>query len=412
MRRSMLLWLALLVPLRAWAQAGPVFADTGPDAAAYGAARGYPSMRGSLAALPQAYLVGNFSHYDTLYPSRLVAKPAEPSQLRRAADEIALTYNYQGASYTLDDYLTRNPTTGLLIARGDTILFEHYQYARTDHDRFISWSMGKTVTSMLLGIAVAEGAVHSIDQPSADYVPELASSQYGATPIRDLLHMSSGVAFSEVYDGGDDIARLASMRYGSVNPGAGKALAMFNTREAPSGTRFHYASSETQVLGLVIGSAVNMPLAEYLQTRIWQPMGAEADATWIVDSRGTEIASGEISATLRDWARFGLMLAHDGAWNGHQIVPRQWVLDATSVAADYLAPSLTPPRLGYGYQVWLQPGTRRQFSLRGVHGQAIFVDPESKLVLVHTAVRLKPAADPGAAELAALWRSIVAGFGH
>ena len=104
------------------------------------------------------------------------------------------------------------------------------------------------------------------------------------------------------------------------------------------------------------------------------------------------------------------MLAHDGAWSGRQIVPRQRVLDATTAAAPYLAPSTTPRRLGYGYQVWLQPGARRQYSLRAVHGQAIFVDPAAKLVLVHTAVRLKPAADPAALELGALWQVLVARY--
>lgn len=415
MRRRAVQALAVVVlfaPLQAGAAAGPVFSELGPDAAAYGAAQGYPAMRGSSAAMPQAYLVGNYTRYDTLYPFHLVAKGPNPSTLRRTGEEITLTYRYQGASYTLDDYLNRNPTTGLLIARDDTILFEHYQYGRTDRDRFISWSMGKTVTGMLLGIAVAEGAIRSIDQPAADHVPDLAGSEYGRTPIRDLLHMSSGVAFTEVYDGTDDIAKLSRMRYGATNPGAAKALAMFNTREAPPGTRFHYASAETQVLGLVIANAARMPLAQYLQTRIWQPMGAEADATWIIDSRGAEIASGELNATLRDWARFGLLLAHDGASNGRQIIPHQWVLDATTAAAPYLAPSVAPPRLGYGYQVWLQPGPRRQFSLRGVHGQAIFIDPASKLVLVHTAVRLKPSADPAALELSALWQALVARYGN
>jgi CubicO group peptidase (beta-lactamase class C family) len=411
MRRWILLWLGLIAPLTAWAQAGPVFSDTGPDASAYGAALGYPTMRGSTIAMPQIYLVANFSHYDALYPSHRVEKPSLPSPLSRAASEVTLTYRYQAGSYTLDDYLRRNPTTGLLIARGDTVLFEHYQYGRTDRDRLTSWSMAKTVTSMLLGIAVAEGAIRSIDEPAGDYVPELAGSEYGKTPIRALLHMASGVAFTEVYDGKDDNSRLAALRYGPVNPGAAKALALFNTREAPPGTRFHYASSETQVLGLVVANAVHMTLARYLETRIWQPMGAEADATWVVDSKDTEVASSGIGATLRDWARFGLLLAHDGAWDGRQIVPRQWVLDATRAEAPYLAPALSPPRLGYGYQVWLQPGARRQFSLRGVHGQAVFVDPGAKLVLVHTAVRLKPSADPAALELAELWRALVARYG-
>jgi CubicO group peptidase (beta-lactamase class C family) len=417
MKRSAFQWLAIvaaivvLAPVRqAMPAAGPVFSDTGPDAAGYGAAQDYPTQRGG-ALLPQRFMVGDYSRNDTLWPSHVVAKPAASSQLRRAADEITLTYRYGGAAYTLDDYLQRNPTTGLLIARDDTILFEHYRYGRTDRDRLLSQSMAKTVTSMLLGVAVSEGAIRSIDQPAADYVPELAGSEYGKTPIRALLHMASGVTFTEVYDGADDNAKLARMRMGAGNPGAAKVLAQFNTREVPPATRFHYASAETQVLGLVVANAVHMPLASYLQSRIWQPMGAEADATWIVDSGGAEVASSGLNATLRDWARFALLLAHDGAWNGRQIIPRQWLLDATRIEAPYLAPGIATPTYGYGYQVWLRAGGRREFVLLGVHGQAIFIDPVAHLVLVHMAVRLKPSRDPAVAELNALWRDLVARYG-
>jgi CubicO group peptidase (beta-lactamase class C family) len=401
----------VLVPVRhAMPATGPIFSDTGPDAAAYGAAQGYPAQRGG-ALLPQHFMVGDYSRYDTLYSFHLVAKPAVPSPLRRAAQEITLSYPYQGANHTLDEYLQRNPATGLLIARDDTILFEHYQYGRTDRDRLLSQSMAKTVTSMLLGIAVSEGAIRSIDQLAADYVPELAGSEYGSTSIRALLHMASGVAFTEVYDGADDNAKLGRMRFGATNPGAARALAQFNTREVAPGTRFHYASSETQVLGLVIANAVHMPLAAYLQSRIWQPMGAEADATWVVDTGGTEVASCCLNATLRDWARFALLLANDGAWNGRQIIPRQWVQDATKVEALYLAPGVATRTYGYGYQVWLRAGGRRQFALLGVHGQVILIDPMAHLVLVHTAVRLKASNDPTAAELYALWQALVVRYG-
>jgi CubicO group peptidase (beta-lactamase class C family) len=178
-------------------EAGPVFSDTGPDAAGYGAAQDYPARRGR-GVLPQLYMVGSYSRYDTLYPFHLVAKPAAASPLRRASQEIAITYRYRGTDHTLDDYLQHNPTTGLLIARGDTILFEHYRYGRTDRDRLLSQSMAKTVVSMLMGIAVSEGAIRSIDQPAADHVPDLAGTEYGRTPLRDLLHMASGVAFTEL----------------------------------------------------------------------------------------------------------------------------------------------------------------------------------------------------------------------
>jgi len=394
----------------AWGQARPVFSDTGPDAASYGIDQGYPARRGG-ALLPQQFMVGSYSRYEKVSPVHTSARAATPSLLHRAPAEISLTWRHAGVELTLDDYLRRNPTTGLLIARDDTILFEHYQYGRTDHDRLLSQSMAKTVTAMLIGIALSEGAIRSLDQPASDYVSGLAGTAYGETTLRNLLHMASGVAFTEVYDGADDNSKLGRQRSAANGPGAVRALAGFNRREAPQGTRFHYASSESQVLGLVLTGAVHMPLAAYLQSRIWQPMGAEADAAWGVDAAGLEVASCCLNAVLRDWARFALLLAYDGMWNGRQIIPRQWVLDATTPAAPFLAPSVTPPHLGYGYQLWLQPGAHRQFSLRGVHGQAIFIDPQAHLALVHTAVRVPPTNDPQAAELAELWRALVARYG-
>jgi CubicO group peptidase (beta-lactamase class C family) len=411
MWRWILLCLVLLAPLQAFAQAYPVFADGGPDAEGYGIEQNYPTREGFF-RLPQRFMVGNYSRYDTVRPVHWVAKPAVVSVLQRAPEEIALTWRYQGVDYTLDEYLRRNPATGLLIAQGDTILCERYRYGRTDRDRLLSQSMAKTVLSMLIGIAVAEGAIRSIDQTAASYVPELAGTAYGSTSIRDLLHMASGVGFTEVYDGADDNAKLARLRYARHGPGAARALAQFNVREVPAGTRFHYASSESQVLGLVLAAAVRMPLAAYLQSRIWQPMGAEADAAWGVDAGDEEVASCCLNAVLRDWARFGLLLAHDGAWNGRQIIPRHWLTEASRVAAPFLAPGVATAGLGYGYQVWLRPGPRRQFVLLGVHGQAIFVDPSARLVLVHTAVRINPTGtgDPGVGALAAMWRALVARY--
>jgi len=398
------LLLTVLLAGRAGAQAGPVFAPGGPDAAAYGQALGYPTAPPS-PLLPQAYMVGDYSRFDRLLRANRIVRPASASPLRRAAQELRLTYRYRGASHTLSEFLDRNPATGLLIARGDTILFEHYQYARTDRDRLLSQSMAKTITAMLLGIAVSEGAIRSIDQPAADYVPGLAGTEFGRTSIRDLLHMASGIAFRETYDGTDDAAALNRALFSRVDPA--RAVARFNTREVPAGTRFHYAGIQSEVLGLVVASATHSSLAEYLQSRIWQPMGAEADATWTVDSTGHELAFCCVSAVLRDWARFALLLAHDGAWNGRQIIPRDWLEASTTVAAPFLAPRAVAPSYGYGNQVWLLPGPRRQFALLGIHGQRIFVDPAARLVLVHTAVWVKASANPAAGELRALWHALV-----
>jgi len=160
---------------------------------------------------------------------------------------------------------------------------ERYQYARNDRHRFASWSMAKTVTAMLVGIAIAERRIHSVDDPAAAYVSALAGTEYGRTPLRHLLQMSSGVRFDEHYSGRDDLTRLLRETIDQVGPGGVDAVKPYNERVRPSGTVFSYASAETQVLGLVLRSAIRRPIADYLQEKVWGPIGAEADATWLID---------------------------------------------------------------------------------------------------------------------------------
>jgi CubicO group peptidase (beta-lactamase class C family) len=186
-------------------------------------------------------------------------------------------------------------------------------------------------------------------------------------------------------------------------PGAAALLRRYNAREVPQGTRFSYAGSETETLGLVLVAATGMSLPDYASERLWKPMGAEADATWSVDRKGQALAFCCFSARLRDYARLGLLLAR----NGDGIIPAPWVIEATSVPRDsYRAPRKATPFDGYGYQTWILPARKRMFALRGIHGQTIFVYPSLQLVLVHTAVRLQPR-DPGGRELSLLWYALV-----
>lgn len=386
----------------------PLFSTDGPDAAAYGEGEGYP-VGTRLTLREQRYLVGSLSNHERLFDSRKVSRGASASALAYDPAPLALSYQYQGSERSLTDYLARHPTTGLLIAQGDRILYEHYRYGRTDRDRFTSQSMAKTVTAMLIGIAVDEGLIRSIDEPAQDYAPALAGNAYGATPIRALLHMASGNAFTESYDGSDDVSRMARELFRRGGPETTAVVRLFDRREVAPNTRWHYAGIETLVLGLVLRQASGMSVADYLSSRVWQPMGAEADATWTIDTSGQEVTFCCLNAVLRDYARLGLLLANDGAIGDRQIIPRQWVLDATSVPADkpFLAPGKATPFLGYGYQTWLMSGPDRVFALLGIHGQVIYVHPGLKLVMVHTAARTRPAGDPAGAETAALWRALV-----
>ncbi len=385
----------------------PSFSRLGPDAAAYGAEQDYPL--GTIAdRARQDRMVAQYSNYHRLLPAHTVAAPSSPSLLVRDCGRSDWRYDFDGKTLTLDDYLSRHPATGLLIAKRGTILFERYQYGRRDTDRFVSQSMVKTMVAMLVGIAIKEGRIRSLNDLAQDYVPALKGSAYGGTSLRALLTMSSGVAFTETYDGTDDASRLARNLRRSDLPDAASQLAAFDRRAAPPETAFAYASSETEVLGLVLTAATGMELSDYLAEKIWKPMGAEDKASWTVDGHNQELAYCCLSARLRDYARFGLLLAR----NGGGVIPEAWVIEATTAPeGSFRAPRTATPFFGYGYQTWIVPAKRRMFALLGAHGQAIFIDPASQLVMVHTAVRLKPNADPAARELTALWFGLVRELG-
>ncbi len=334
----------------------------------------------------------------------------------RAVAEPRITWTFWGEDLTLDDYLARNPTTGLLIARGDTIFVERYQYGRTDRHRFTSFSMAKTMTAMLMGIAIDERRIRSVDDLAAVYVPALAGTEYGRTSLRHLLQMSSGVRFNENFRPGftpDDVLQLILDTYARLGPGGVGAVTSFNDREHPAGTKFSYASVETQVLGLVLARAIGRPVAEYLEQKIWQPIGAEADATWLVDNSGQEATYCCVNAVLRDYARLGLLLAHDGNWRGRQIIPAAWVVNATTAHLDqpHLWPGTATDTEGYGYQTWILPGERRMFMLMGGNGQRIYVDPRSTLVMVNTGVSRLGLRYPQRQEMDALWSALVRQLG-
>ena len=392
--------------------ASPTFSPSGPHAELYGAAEGFPIADYSLARQPGdpyevKYRVGAYSHFDEIYPTHRIERAAVPWMFKRSQAEIR--YYFRGKRSSVVEYLSRNPVTGLLIAKDDQILVEHYQYGRTDRDRLISQSMAKSLTAMLIGIAIGEGAIKSVEDTAETYVSGFKDTEYGKTPIRDLLHMSSGVEFGETKDGQRDLNRLWVDMVLGLGPTKGtiNSIVQFNRRIAPPGTKYFYASIEADVLGVVLHHAVNQSASDYLQRKLWQPIGTEADATWVIDAQGFEVAHGFFNAVLRDYARLGRLLAHDGDWEGKQIIPAQYMIAATTTRSSdiYLAPGNAMPNFGYGYFLWLLPGARRQFALVGANGQRICVDPTSKLILVQTAV-------DNTEEVWRLWSALVEQFGQ
>ena len=384
---------------------GPRVRADGWQADEYGRTEGYPAAPGRMGER-KMNLVGSYSRWDGLVPTREISTAVDPAPLRHIGQEPAIRYNSGGASLRLDDYLDRYPITGLLIARGDQILVERYQYDRRDTDRFQSMSMAKTITALLIGIAVQEGHIRSIGDAAETYAVGLRGSEFGRTPIKALLQMSSGIRFkhrvTEEDLARDDTAILNRLRRISVL----NAVLQFNERIADPGTRFNYTSADTLVLGLVLAAATGRSVGDYTREKLWEPLGAEGKAIWRIDQEGQELTACCFGAMLRDYARLGLMLAHDGNWRGRQIVPRDWLIAGTSVgpADRHLQVVSARRKLGYGYQTWLLPPPGRMFVMRGFRGQELFVDPATKTVMVQTAV--SPIARDDA--VLALWQGVLA----
>lgn len=357
--------------------AGP--GSAAPDEAVLGQGNGYPVCRVQQVASDQKCLVGTLSHMDEVVPARKVAHGA-PRELKRQ----------DSPKFDADAYMANNRNTGLMVIKDGVVLAERYNYDRKPADRFQSYSMAKTVVAMLLGIALHEQKISSVEDLAEKYVPALKGHPYGETKLKDLLTMSSGVDFREDYDGRDDVTILARKTLFQEGPGGAASVASFTNRSRPAGTKWYYASAETEVLSLVVSAATGRNLSEYLSEKIWIPMGAEADAMWLIDGGGHELGFMGLNATLRDWGRLGILLANYGEQDGRQIIPAAWVKEATRVHAPHLEVGVASKFNGYGYQTWLLRKDQPYFALFGVRGQGVYIDPVSKLVVVHTAVFASP----------------------
>ena len=392
-----LLKVALLASLMALAAGA---AHAAPDEADYGVAAGFPL--GTRADwFQKRFLVGSLSAMDKIFPVRAVKAGAAARPL--PAHEKPFDWP------RIADYLASQPATGLLIVKDGKVLAEQFQYGRAKEDRFTSFSMAKTLVGMAVGVAIADGHIAAIDDPVDKYEPELTGSAWSGVSIRHVLNMTSGVKFDETYDTPySDIARLSR----PWTRGEGSLIAELKKiaeREAAPGKRFRYVSANTQVLAQVLAKATGKPLSDYVGERLWAPLGTEADAAWIVDPTGIEAAYCCFSARLRDYARLGQLLMDDGMIDGKRLLPEGWVEAATTVRLrdGHLQPRRATPYFGYGFQTWVFPD-RLGFALLGVRGQAVFVHPSLKLIMVQTGVWSR-SRDPDLARARdEFWRELVA----
>lgn len=328
----------------------------------------------------------NFRSMEHIFPSKAIAKSTTPHPIPEKLQEFNVRFDFQGKEYVMSELLEQTATTGFLVIKNDVIVYEKYFQENSTSDKNTSWSVAKSFTSALIGITIAEGYINNVNDPITKYLPELAQSGYQNVPIKYILQMSSGVRFSENYhDDSSDINNLLPQLFLYMQP-VKKVVKNFPT-EYPAGKKFHYISLDTQILGLLIERVTGQSVSSYFQNKLWQPLGAESDASWLTDNHNTELTFCCLNATLRDYAKFGLLYLHEGYFNGKQIVPQSWVKKSIVPDSPHLQAGATSEEYGnwgYQYHWWIPTASNGDYCAVGVWGQYIYVAPKEKVVIVKT----------------------------
>jgi len=319
-----------------------------------------------------------FHSMDQLFTTRTVGRSGPIWEIPRASHALDFSYEYMGHRYTPEQFLERTFTNALLVIKDGRIVSEQYRNQTSAATRFIGWSMTKSVTSILVGCALHEGRIRSLDDPITNYLPELKDGAYSGVTIRQILQMRSGAAYEERYDFEHPGVAARNHETSLVeNVTRFVDAARHIPRAHPPGELWEYKTLDTAVLGWLIervsgGSTV----ASYTAQRLWEPLGAEADGFYIMDGApgaGREFSGAGFNATARDWARIGLMMLAGGMANGHRIVPADWVTESTRTTGG--------PGPGYGYQWWTFPQSSAYQAL-GLQGQHVYIDPATRTVVV------------------------------
>jgi CubicO group peptidase (beta-lactamase class C family) len=333
----------------------------------------------------------NFRTMESIFPTRVVRAGGAPRPLAAGADIASLL-----GTERIDAFMADQNVAGLIVVHDGVVRLERYARGFSAEQRWTSFSVAKSLTSTLVGAAIADGHIGSLDDPVTDYVPELAGSGYDGVTIAQVLTMTSGVRWNEDYtDPTSDVARM----FATPPPeGQDVTVAYLSRlpRAAEPGMRWNYNTAETNLIGVIVSRATGRPLTDYLSETIWRPYGMEADAFWQVDERGHEIAGCCISARLRDYARIGQFMLDGGA----AALPEGWIGAATAAQADIGAPGR-----GYGYQWWTRADG---FAAIGIFGQAILIDPERRVVMATLSAWPRPTDRSLSAEREAFFREAVA----
>lgn len=327
----------------------------------------------------------NFFNSTGFSPFRIVKKSLEPYYFEKGSTISLPNFSYEGKIHTAQNYIDSLFVTGLAVVKDNQLLYEDYYSGNTESTTHISWSVAKSFVSVLLGIAIDEGYIKSIEEPVDKYVPQLKGSGYEGIKIIDVLQMSSGIGFNEDYgDFWSDINRWS--RGFALGQSQNEFAASLKKIRTP-GTEFDYVSMDTHVLAMLVTHSTGTTLANYMQQKLWQPIGAEFDAEWIIDDDGMEIAFGCLNAALRDYLKFGWLVVNNGNWNGKQIISEKWLADSRTITKPHLK-RVSDGSTGYGYQWWLPIGDGSEMMARGHSGQYIYINLETKTVIAQNSANI------------------------
>jgi CubicO group peptidase (beta-lactamase class C family) len=340
-----------------------------------------------------ANYVGALRHMGEIYFARPVHRGDTVSDLPQGTPIESLTYRHGDKEIAIEDYFARARSTGLIVLKDGKIVYERYLLGADEKSLFTSWSMSKSFTSTLVGFAIGDGLIASVDDPIDKYVPGLKGSGFEGVPIKAVLQMSSGVDFVEDYDRAESDSNILWASTIAYNTKSVTEFLAKAKHGKPPFDSFNYSGLDTLALGWLVNSVTGKSLSDYLSEKVWMPLGMEADASWNLDGKSAdahEIAFCCLNATLRDYARFGQLLADNGARSGKQLLPAGWVTEATHPDRPQVMPGKLHEgwTLGYQYQWWVfpdgGPDALGGFTAQGINGQFLYVDPQEKLVIVAT----------------------------
>ncbi len=318
------------------------------------------------------YNYANITDYK-IFPYRELKAPKEPFIFPySSAAKVPQTIRYKDQNISFENFIEQKHSVAFLVIQNDTILYEKYFQGYNEQSTVASFSMAKSFTSMLIGIALDEGLIKSINEPITNYIPELRPNGFEVVTIKHLLQMTSGLDFNEAYK--NPFGHVATFYYGT---NLRNAISKLKLARAP-GEKFEYTSGQTQILGLVLERAIgDRTISDYFEEKIWKSIGMEYDGSWSIDRKkdGLEKTFCCVNARARDFAKLGRLYLHKGNWQGKQIISKKWIEQSTKI--DTTAGSAW----NYQYQWWL-PSNTGDFTADGLLGQYIYVNPKKNLIIV------------------------------